>query len=193
MNGRSVDFADRVMSAVGDQPAPSAAGSFMTAMRARSLGDAFSAFAVAWHLGTVRRWSVGRRVRLQAIALVLTVLVALGFASIATATAVLTGVNELGNVINLQFGTDEQGDVQNSSPDPSASERGPGGGGQNDQPDQGANGPDGSSGPSDADESNGNQEGGGGAQGTDGASGSDGAGGASGTDSADRGQGDPTP
>ena len=190
MSDQRVDFADRVMTAVGDQPAPSATGSFVDALRARSLGDAFSAFSVAWHLGTVRRWRVGRRVRVQAIALVMTVLVALGFASIATATAVLTGVNELGNVINHQFGTDEHGDVQNSSPDPNASEHGQGGGGQSDQP---GNGPqDGSSGPSDVDGSNGNQ-GGGGAQGADGASGPDGSGGASGADAAASGQGDPTP
>jgi hypothetical protein len=192
MSHHRVDFTDRVMRAVGDQPAPSATGSFVTAVRARSLGDAFSAFSVAWHLGTVRRWSVGRRVRLQAIALVMTVLLALGFASIATATAVLTGVNELGNVIHHQFGTDEQGDVHNGSPDPSASEHGQGGGRQSDQPEHGGNSSDGSSGPSDVDGSNGNQ-GGGGAQGTDGAGGPVGSGGAPGADAAGSGQGDPTP
>ena len=121
------DFADRVMAAVGDEPRPSPTRSFIDALRARSLGDAVAAFRVALHLATVRRWSVGPRVRVQALALVLGILVALGVGSIAAAGAmslVATGVNELGNVINNQFGTDEQGSVDNPGPNDDASEQG---------------------------------------------------------------------
>jgi hypothetical protein len=182
MSDQRVDFADRVMAAVGEQPAPSATQSFLTAVRSRSLGDALSAFSVAWHLGTVRRWRVGRRVRLQAIALVMSVLVALGFGSIATATAVITGVNEIGNAINHQSGTNDGGGVQNSSPDPEASQHGQGRGAQNEQTDNGSNSADGNSGSPGPDEPGGNQEGGEGGQGADGAGGDSGG-----------GQGDATP
>lgn len=140
MSDQRLDFADRVMAAVGEQPAPSATGSFLAAVRSRSLGDALSAFSVAWHLSTVRHWSVGRRARLQAIALVMSVLVALGFGSIATATAVITGVNEIGNVINHQSGPIQGGGGQNSRPDPEASPPGQGGGAQNEQSGDSANG-----------------------------------------------------
>ncbi|MDQ2943584.1 MAG: hypothetical protein M3R21_07955 [Candidatus Dormibacteraeota bacterium] len=153
------DFADRIMGAVGNLPTPSATKSLMAAVRARSLGDAVSAFRVAWHLGTVRRWSVGRRVRVRAIALVLGVLVALGVGSIATATAVrlaATGVNELGNVINRQFGTDQPGQVQNDTPDTEGAEQLQDGGAQDTKP---GNAQEGTRDTSGADDAGGIQEG----------------------------------
>lgn len=171
------DFADRVMMVVGDEPTPSATRSFMAAVRARSLGDAVSAFWVAWHLGTVRRWSIGRRVRVKAIALVLGVLVALGVGSIATATAVrlaATGVNELGNVINRQFGTDEQGGVENDTPETDRAEQGKDGGAQDDRPGDAQEGMDGTSGASGADEAGGTQQGDRAAHGADEADGAQG-------------------
>ncbi len=137
MNDPRGDFADRIMMAVGNLPTPSATKSFMAALRARSLADAVSAFWVAWHLGTVRRWSIGRRVRVQAIALVLGVLLALGVGSIASATAVrlaATGVNELGNMINRQFGTDQQGEVRTDTPDAEGAGQVHGGGALQAQP-----------------------------------------------------------
>lgn len=111
-------FADRVMAAVRPESPPTPTRAFVSAVRERSVPNAASALWVAWHLGTVRNWRIGPRVRVRSIALVLSVALALGIGSIATGAAVqvvATGINEWGEVQNSPpSGTDEQGEITNN-------------------------------------------------------------------------------
>jgi hypothetical protein len=81
-------FVDRVMVAVRLEATPTPARAFGSALRTRSLHGAGSALAVAWHLATVRSWSVAPSVRARSMALVLAVTLALISASLAAAGAV---------------------------------------------------------------------------------------------------------
>jgi uncharacterized membrane protein YgcG len=80
-------FVDRVMDAIEATPAPTPARSFIGALRG-SLDDAVASLAVAWHLATVRSWSVAPRVRARSIALVLAVASVLATGSLVAAAAV---------------------------------------------------------------------------------------------------------
>jgi hypothetical protein len=81
-------FVDRVMSSIGVVPSPTPTRTFLAAIRAASVRDAFAALWVAWHLGTVRRWPVAPRVRARSFALVLAVASILATGSLAAAAAV---------------------------------------------------------------------------------------------------------
>jgi uncharacterized membrane protein YgcG len=82
-------FADRVMTAIETVPAPTPVRAFGWSLRARSWRDALASLAVAWHLGTVRRWSVAPRIRARSMALLLAVTSVLATGSlVAAATAV---------------------------------------------------------------------------------------------------------
>ncbi|HEV8282236.1 MAG TPA: hypothetical protein VGQ02_10275 [Candidatus Limnocylindrales bacterium] len=83
-----VAFVDRVMAAVRLEAPPTPARALATAVRRRSLSDAGSALAVAWHLATVRAWHVAPSVRARSMALVLAVALALISGSLAAAGAV---------------------------------------------------------------------------------------------------------
>src|SRR5689334_2241124 len=81
-------FTDRVMASIEATPAPTPARSFMGALRGWSLDDAMASLAVAWHLATVRTWSVAPRVRARSMALVLAVVTVLATGSLVAAAAV---------------------------------------------------------------------------------------------------------
>jgi hypothetical protein len=81
-------FVDRVMAAVRLEVPPTPARALSGALRRRSLSDAGSALAVAWHLSTVRSWEVAPSVRVRSMALVLAVALALISGSVAAAGAV---------------------------------------------------------------------------------------------------------
>ena len=81
-------FVDRVMDSIEAAPAPTPARSFAGAVRGWSLDDALASLAVAWHLGTVRSWSVAPRVRARSMALVLAVASVLATGSLVAAAAV---------------------------------------------------------------------------------------------------------
>lgn len=80
-------FADRVMAVVEATPDPTPSRSFLGALRGRSPGDALSSLAVAWHLATVRSWSIAPRVRARSMALVLAVTSVLATGSLVAAAA----------------------------------------------------------------------------------------------------------
>ena len=84
----TTDFADRVMTAIRLVPAPTPTRTFVSAVRARALRDALATLWVAWHLGTVRSWSVAPRVRARSFALVLAVASVLASGSLVAAAAV---------------------------------------------------------------------------------------------------------
>jgi hypothetical protein len=116
-------FADRVMAAIRREKPPTPTRTFVSAVRARSPRDAGSALWTAWHLGTVRAWSIAPGVRARSIALVLAVACALGTGSLATAAAVRvaaqpvvellqSGAGEHGPVVNRSGGIDEQGPTE---------------------------------------------------------------------------------
>src|SRR5262249_44823752 len=81
-------FSDRVMAAIDATPSPSPARSFAGALRGWSLEDAIASLAVAWHLATVRSWSVAPNVRARSMALVLAVASVLATGSLVAAAAV---------------------------------------------------------------------------------------------------------
>lgn len=68
-----LDFADRIMRAISQEPAPSPLRTLVAATRVRAWSHAASAISVAWHLATVRTWRVPMRVRVHSLALVLAV------------------------------------------------------------------------------------------------------------------------
>jgi hypothetical protein len=107
-------FADRVMSAIRNEPAPTPTRSFMAALRARSPRDAGSALWVAWHLGTVRRWSVDPRVRVRSMALVLAVSGVLMTGSLAAAGVVRVAAEPI--VQLLLVGQDQHGPAETDGP-----------------------------------------------------------------------------
>jgi len=80
-------FADRVMTAIETQPAPTPVRSFGWSLRARAWDEAVASLRVAWHLGTVRAWSVAPRVRARSMALVLAVASVLATGSLVAAAA----------------------------------------------------------------------------------------------------------
>lgn len=84
----AAEFTDRVMTAVRVLPAPTPTQGFFASVRARALRDAIATLWVAWHLGTVRSWSVAPRVRARSFALVLAVASVLATGSLAAAAAV---------------------------------------------------------------------------------------------------------
>jgi len=93
MSERDVEtFADRVMTAIKTVPAPTPVRSFGWSLRAREWRDAVVSLQVAWHLGTVRDWSVAPRVRARSFALVLAVASVLATGSIVAAAAVRVAV-----------------------------------------------------------------------------------------------------
>lgn len=106
-------FSERVMAAIRQEATPTPTRTLMSALRARSVGDAGAALWVAWHLGTVRRWRVAPRVRARSIALVVAVALALPSGSFATAAAVRVAAQPV--VQLLQAGIGEQGPDDNSS------------------------------------------------------------------------------
>jgi hypothetical protein len=131
------EFTDRIMVAVARESAPTPARTFVSALRAHSVGDAVSAIWVAWHLGTVRRWQIAPGVRARSMALVLAVVCALGTGSLATAAALRvaaepvmgffqSGVDEQGPVENGSSGVDQHqdGDIDNGGVTPTASHSG---------------------------------------------------------------------
>ena len=81
-------FSDRVMNAIEATPAPTPARSLVGAVRGWSLDDAVASLAVAWHLATVRSWSIAPRVRARSMALVLAVASVLATGSLVAAAAV---------------------------------------------------------------------------------------------------------
>jgi hypothetical protein len=84
----ATEFTDRVMSAIVLLPAPTPTRTFLTSIRTGALSEAISTLWVAWHLGTVRSWSVAPRVRARSFALVLAVTAVLASGSIAAAAVV---------------------------------------------------------------------------------------------------------
>jgi hypothetical protein len=85
-------FVDRVMTAIETQRAPTPVRAFGWSLRARAWRDALASLLVAWHLGTVRGWSVAPRVRARSMALVLAVASVLATGSIVAAAAVRVAV-----------------------------------------------------------------------------------------------------
>ena len=82
------DFADRVMGAVADAPAPTPTRSFLAALRQGAFRNAARSLAVASHLATVRTWPIAPRARARSFALVLGVAFVLTTGSLAAAAAV---------------------------------------------------------------------------------------------------------
>jgi eukaryotic-like serine/threonine-protein kinase len=85
-------FVDRVMTAIETVPAPTPVRAFGWSLRTRAGRDALASLLVAWHLGTVRAWSVAPRVRARSMALVLAVASVLATGSIVAAAAVRVAV-----------------------------------------------------------------------------------------------------
>ena len=100
-------FVDRVMAAVRLEAPPTPARALSGALRRRSLSDAGSALAVAWHLATVRGWEVAPSVRARSMALVLAVALALISGSLAAAGAVRLASDPVTRV--FQAHTDDRG------------------------------------------------------------------------------------
>lgn len=111
------EFADRVMRTIGSEPPPTPTGTFVAAVRARSVRHAVSSLWVAWHLATVRGWTIAPRVRARSFALVLSVMCILAMSASLVAAAAqqvvapvmhqLSGTDERGQVENGQSGIDE--------------------------------------------------------------------------------------
>jgi hypothetical protein len=109
-------FADRVMALVAEEPRPTPTRALISAIRTGSPREAAAAMSTAWHLGTVRSWSIAPRVRLHAAALVLSVFAVLGTSASLAAAAVfhvIEQANEQGQTQNDQSGTDQQGPAEN--------------------------------------------------------------------------------
>jgi uncharacterized membrane protein YgcG len=85
-------FTDRVMATIETMPRPTPARSFRGALRGWSWPDARASLTVAWHLATVRSWSVAPRVRAQSMALVLAVASVLATGTLVAASAVRMAV-----------------------------------------------------------------------------------------------------
>ena len=95
MSEREVDaFVDRVMSAIETVPAPTPVRAFGWSLRAGAWRDTVSSLLVAWHLGTVRGWSVAPPVRARSMALVLAVVSVLTTGSLVAAAAVHVAVSD---------------------------------------------------------------------------------------------------
>jgi uncharacterized membrane protein YgcG len=109
------DFAERLMASIEREPSPTPTRNFLSAVRARSVGDAAAALWVAWHLGTVRGWRIAPGVRARSIALVLAVACVMATGSLAAAAALRVAAEPVVNM--FQSGIDEQGPVENASPD----------------------------------------------------------------------------
>jgi hypothetical protein len=93
MKDREIEaFVERVMTATETVPSPAPARAFGRALRAGAWRDAVAIISVAWHLGTVRAWSVAPRVRARSLALVLGVASVLATGSIVAAAAVRVAV-----------------------------------------------------------------------------------------------------
>ena len=93
MNEREIGaFVARVMTAIDTYPLPTPVRTFGWSLRARAWRDAVSSLLVAWHLGTVRGWSVAPRVRARSMALVLAVASVLATGSLVAAAAVRVAV-----------------------------------------------------------------------------------------------------
>ena len=82
------EFTDRVMTAISLIAAPTPTRTFVASVRAGAMRNAAASLWVAWHLGTVRSWSVAPRVRARSFALVLAVTSVLASGSLAAAAAV---------------------------------------------------------------------------------------------------------
>jgi hypothetical protein len=108
-------FTDRVMAAIIREPVPTPARSFLSAVRRRSGRNAVSSLSVAWHIGTVRT-SIAPAVRVRSIALVLGVACVLGTGSLAAAATVRVVAEPVVGRF-FESGVDEQGPVQNQSPE----------------------------------------------------------------------------
>ena len=109
------DFAQRLMAAIEREPAPTPTRNFVSAVRTRSAHEAAAALWVAWHLGTVRSWRIAPGVRARSLALVLAVACVMATGSLVAAAALQVAAEP---VVDLfQFGVDEQGPVENVSPD----------------------------------------------------------------------------
>src|SRR5262249_32701962 len=106
---------NHVMVAIAREDAPSPARSLRMAFRRRSARDAGSAIWVAWHLGTVRRWTIPRRVRVRSIALVLSVACVLGTGSLAAASALRVAAEPI--VRALTIGGEQARDVDVRQPE----------------------------------------------------------------------------
>ena len=119
------EFSDRVMGAVLVLPPPTQTRSFVGAMRARAVRDALAALWVAWHLGTVRTWSVAPRVRARSFALVLAVTSVLATGGLAAAAAVHSVVPQRDervpvgapNGSNVDLGPAGNGGIATDGPD----------------------------------------------------------------------------
>jgi uncharacterized membrane protein YgcG len=129
------DFAERLMASIEREPSPTPTRNFLSAVRARSVGDAAAALWVAWHLGTVRGWRIAPGVRARSIALVLAVACVMATGSLAAAAALRVAAEPVVNM--FQSGIDEQRQLHQSD-QPGVNEPGRSNG-QSDQP--GANQP----------------------------------------------------
>ncbi|HEX6655596.1 MAG TPA: hypothetical protein VF153_05225 [Candidatus Limnocylindria bacterium] len=99
-------FSDRVMAAVAFEPAPSATRSLLAALRSGSWADASASIHTAWHLATVRTWRIAPPARARAIALMLTVLMALGAGGVLAASTAVRIANSIGSVSSAGPGAD---------------------------------------------------------------------------------------